>query len=139
MKAMTVERDATRPCHACLARAAEVKGKTPIDEVTAMEEFIQARIARYSPDEHKKWIEEFKVPLSTGMTFQTLLRYIYENMDPTLSFRDYRCGRGSCNTCRIKVDGKAIKPCATPVGSAKEVLLEPAGTKVIKDLVISYD
>ncbi len=104
-----------------------------------MEEFIQAKVARYSPDENRKWVEEFKVPHSEGMTFQTLLRYIYENLDPTLSFRDYRCGRGSCNTCRIKVNGKAIRACATPVGSAREVLLEPAGSKVIKDLVISYD
>ncbi len=104
-----------------------------------MEKLVRAKIARYSPEDNKKWVEEFKIPYSEGMTFQTLLRYIYENIDPTLSFRDYRCGRGVCNTCRIKANGKAIKPCGVPVEAGSEVLLEPAGSKVIKDLVISYD
>ena len=104
-----------------------------------MEKLVQVKIGRYSPDDDKRWIEEFKVPHSKGMTFQTLLRYIYENLDPTLSFRDYRCGRGACNTCRIKVNGKNIKSCATPVEVDKELLLEPASSNVIKDLVIRYD
>jgi len=104
-----------------------------------MENFIHAKIVRYSPDDIEKRIDKFEVPYFAGMTFQVLLRYIYENLDPTLAFRDYRCGRGVCNTCRIKVNGKIIKSCETPVELDKEVVLEPANNNIIRDLVICYD
>lgn len=100
---------------------------------------IQARIARYSPQDKAKRIDTFEIPCSAGMTVQVLLRYIYENLDPTLAFREYRCGTGICNTCRIKVNGKVIRPCETLVELDQELFLEPASNKVIRDLVIRYD
>jgi len=103
------------------------------------ENVIHAKIFRYSPEGRVKRIDTFKVPYSPGMTFQTMLRYIYENRDPTLAFRDYRCGRGICNICRIKVNGKIVRSCEKPVQAGEEVLLEPANDRIIKDLVVQLD
>jgi succinate dehydrogenase/fumarate reductase-like Fe-S protein len=100
---------------------------------------IIAKIARYSRQEKKKTIDAFEIPFSTGMTIQVLLRYIYENLDHTLAFKDYRCGRGVCNACRVKVNGKVIKSCQTLTEPGQEIFLEPANKKVIRDLVIRYD
>ena len=103
------------------------------------QKLIKAKISRYSPQNKAKRIDTFELPFSAGMTIQVLLRYIYENLDPTLAFRDYRCGRGICNTCRIKVNGKVIRSCQTLTELDQEVFLEPANNKVIRDLVIRYD
>jgi len=103
------------------------------------EQVIHARIFRYSPGDRASRVDTFTVPYSPGMTFQTMLRYIYENTDPTLAFRDYRCGRGVCNTCSIKVNGKVIRSCQTPVRAGKQVLLEPANNRIIRDLVVELD
>jgi succinate dehydrogenase/fumarate reductase-like Fe-S protein len=103
------------------------------------ENMIRASIFRYSPEEGLSRVDTFEVPYSRGMTFQTMLRYIYENVDPTLVFRDYRCGRGVCNTCSIKVNGKLIRSCETQVPAGKEVLIEPANDRVIRDLVVELD
>jgi len=100
---------------------------------------IQVKILRYSPEHKGKKIEKFEIPYSSGMTVQILLRHIFENIDPTLAFRDFRCGRGSCNACLIKVNGKVKKSCETAVHIGQEVLLEPASDRVIKDLVIQFD
>lgn len=100
---------------------------------------IHAKIIRYSPGDKAKKVAAFEVPYSPGMTVQIMLRYIYENMDPTLAFRDFRCGQGICNTCRIKVNGKIIKSCETLVEAGEEMFLEPAGDRVIKDLVTQFD
>ena len=103
------------------------------------EKLIHAKVHRYSPGDQERRYDLFKVPHSLGMTVQILLRYIYENLDPTLAFRDFRCGQGICNTCQIKVNGKVIRSCETPVQSGQEVLLEPANDRVIKDLVVQPD
>lgn len=101
--------------------------------------FIHGKISRSSPGDQGKRIDTFEVPHSQAMTVQTMLRYIYENIDSTVAFRDFRCGRGVCNTCRIKVNGKIIRSCETPVQPEQEVLLEPANDLVIKDLVVRFD
>jgi len=100
---------------------------------------IRAKVLRYSPEDHVKRIDTFEVPHSPGMTVQVLLRYIYEKMDPTFAFRDFRCGQGICNTCRIKVNGKVTRSCETSVQEGGEVLLEPANDQIIKDLAVQPD
>jgi succinate dehydrogenase/fumarate reductase-like Fe-S protein len=100
---------------------------------------VHAKIFRYSPEEKEKRIDTFKVPHRHAMTVQTMLRYIYENIDPRIAFRDFRCGRGVCNTCRIKMNGKIVRSCETPVVAGQEVLLEPANDRIIKDLVVQFD
>lgn len=103
------------------------------------EKLIHVRILRYSPEEKIRRLETFEVPHRPAMTVQTMLRYIYENTDPSLAFRDFRCGRGICNTCCIKVNGRVLRSCETPVHAGEEVLLEPANDPIIKDLVVEPD
>jgi len=100
------------------------------------EKRISAKVFRYSPEEKEKRLDRFEVPPSPGMTVQILLRFIYEHIDPTLAFRDFRCGQGICNTCRIKMNGRVIRSCETLVHPGEEILLEPTNEKVIKDLVV---
>lgn len=103
------------------------------------EKRIYAKVFRYSSEEKEKRVDRFEVPPSPGMTVQILLRFIYEQIDPTLAFRDFRCGQGICNTCRIKMNGKLIRSCKTLVHAGEEILLEPADGKVIKDLVVQVE
>lgn len=96
---------------------------------------MHVKILRYSPEGGEKKIDTFRVPHQPGMTVQTLCRYIYENVDSTLAYRDFRCGYGICNTCRIKLNGRAVRACETLINPDEEVLLEPANERIIKDLV----
>ena len=100
---------------------------------------VHVKISRYSPENNDARIEEFEVPYTKGMTVQTMLRYIHENLDPTLAFRDFRCGQGVCNTCRVRVNNKTIRSCETLIHPGEEALFEPAPGKVIRDLVIQFD
>jgi len=99
---------------------------------------INTRILRYSPVERKRF-DEFEVPYRSGMTVQSLIRNIFEYLDPTLAFRDFRCGKATCGACLIKVNGKVRRACETPIQAGEQVLLEPASNRVIKDLVIQFD
>ncbi|NQU03753.1 MAG: succinate dehydrogenase/fumarate reductase iron-sulfur subunit, partial [Syntrophaceae bacterium] len=56
-----------------------------------------------------------------------------------LSFRYFRCFRGVCNTCRIRVNSKVKRMCETPIQPGQEILLEPAPGRIIKDLVIEFN
>jgi succinate dehydrogenase / fumarate reductase iron-sulfur subunit len=104
------------------------------------QQLVHAKVFRSEiGNETKKARSSFTVPYGEAMTIQTLLRYIHENLDPTLAFRDFRCGRGVCNTCRIKVNGKVIRSCETPIQAGAEILLEPLNDRVIKDLVVAFD
>ncbi len=103
------------------------------------EKLIHAKVFRYTPSDRQERYDQFEVPHRLGMTIQILLRYIYENLDPTLAFRDFRCGQGICNTCQIKVNGKVIRSCETLVHPGQEILLEPANDCLIKDLVVQPD
>ncbi len=100
---------------------------------------VHVKISRYSLDGKDKSIDAFEVPYSKAMTVQTMLRYIHENLDPTLAFRDFRCGQGVCNTCRLKVNNKVERACETLVQPGQEVLLEPAAGRIIRDVVVQFD
>jgi len=100
---------------------------------------IWVSVFRYSPDRKAKGIDKFEVPYSDGMTIQTALRYIYENIDPTLAFRDFRCGQGLCNTCCVRANGRVLRSCETVVLAGQKLLLEPANDRIIRDLVVQLD
>jgi len=99
---------------------------------------LKVKIVRSSIEDEEKRIDTFEVPLAKSMTVLSMLRYINEHIDPTLAFRDYRCGRGVCNTCRVRVNGKVRRTCETPIRPSEEILLGPAPGPIIKDLVIEF-
>ena len=102
-------------------------------------DMVYLKVSRSSFIDKEKRIDDFEVPYAKAMTILSMLRYVHENMDPTLAFRDFRCGRGVCNTCRIRVNSKVKRMCETPIQPGQEVLLEPAPGRIIKDLVIDFN
>ncbi len=100
---------------------------------------VYVKVSRSSFIDKEKKIDDFEVPYAKAMTVLSMLRYVHENMDPTLAFRDFRCGRGVCNTCRIRVNSKVKRMCETPIQPGQKILLEPAPGRIIKDLVIEFN
>ncbi|MFQ5873005.1 MAG: 2Fe-2S iron-sulfur cluster-binding protein [Dehalococcoidia bacterium] len=77
----------------------------------------------------------FQVPYEHRHSVLTVLNYIYENLDPTVGYRHYYCGRGLCNSCRMIINGKARKACAITVPPGTHLVLQPYKEKLIYDLV----
>jgi len=102
------------------------------------DKIVKVKIARSSSTDEEKKIDSFEVPHAKAMTILSMLRYVNEYLDSSVAFRDFRCGRGVCNTCLVKVNGKAKRMCETPVQPGADILLEPARGLVIKDLVVDF-
>lgn len=68
-------------------------------------------------------------------TVMDLLEYIGDNLDGTLSFYSHSaCRQGICGRCAVKVNGRVRLAC-NEVLTGEDVVLEPAGARVVKDLV----
>ena len=97
---------------------------------------VKVRCYRFdkSKDTQGKFIE-YDVPVKGESSVQDLLIYIYENLDPTLSFfKHAACTKGACGRCTLKINGKNQLACITPVEG--NLTLEPIHkNKVIKDLL----
>ena len=91
-------------------------------------------LAIYRSTEAGQEPQYFEVPYEHRHSVLTVLNYIYENQDPTLGFRHYKCGRGICNSCRMSINGKARKACATVVPPGTHLVLKPYDETVIHDL-----
>ncbi|HEY8838817.1 MAG TPA: 2Fe-2S iron-sulfur cluster-binding protein [Dehalococcoidia bacterium] len=96
---------------------------------------VTVHIERFNPntDVEPHW-EVFEVPYTQRHSVLTLLHYIYEQYDPALGYRNYTCGRGICDSCRVNLGGKVRKGCATPIKEGEEIYLRPCSKFVIKDL-----
>lgn len=102
------------------------------------DKMVNVKIARSPVTEEGNNLDSFEVPHAKAMTILSMLRYVNEHLDPSVAFRDFRCGRGVCNTCLVRVNGKAKRMCETPVQPGSDILLEPAPGVVIKDLIIDF-
>ena len=95
------------------------------------DEKVIVHIERLDPEiENDSHWETFEVPYERRHSVLTLLNYIYEHHDATLGYRNYICGRGLCNSCRVKIDGKIRKGCATPVAAGEEIYVRPCSEYV---------
>ena len=100
---------------------------------------VTVKVRRYSPASGFGW-SEYQVPYEDRMSALTALRWIYANLDPTITFRQQQCGRGICNVCLVKCGGKVQKTCALPLRPGDEIVLEPQNPrKVLRDLVCAND
>ena len=93
-------------------------------------------IKRYSPEEKIEKFDQYNVPFKNNLTIQGLLCYIFEKIDPTLAYRDYRCGHGICGVCQVKVNGKRIRACEMLARDECQITIEPISDKLVKDLVV---
>lgn len=99
-----------------------------------MSEKIKVKVKRYDPSSGQNpYMQEYDVPLEDGMSIANVLRWITDNLDPTLAFY-ISCRIGKCKGCLVKVNGKGKYACTEPV--AGNITLEPVNEKkVIRDLV----
>jgi succinate dehydrogenase/fumarate reductase-like Fe-S protein len=100
---------------------------------------ILARILRFdAATDVEPYFQEYRVAQRPGMTVASLLQYVYEELDPTLALRNYRCGRGLCGGCKVKVNGKSVKACSTTLDASSIITIEPVDNRrVIRDLAVS--
>ena len=105
---------------------------------TKVEKVVEFRISRFDPQNKKRYVSAFKVPVRKGMTLLDALLYIKDNLDETLSFRQ-SCRMGICGDCAVNVNGTPMLACYTQVLhlNADSLTIEPISIlPVIKDLVV---
>lgn len=96
------------------------------------------RVFRFKRGDEAPHYETFDdVPVQSRTSVLDALRWIQRVKDPTLSLR-HSCYHASCGTCGIRVNGKEVLGCATPLASIEgEVTIEPlANLQVLTDLVV---
>ncbi|EQD29075.1 succinate dehydrogenase and fumarate reductase iron-sulfur protein [mine drainage metagenome] len=98
---------------------------------------INLKIYRYNPEEEKtgKFVE-YKVPYVDGMVVLDAVRYVQENVDPTLAIR-WNCKAAKCGSCSAEINNKPSLMCKTRVDSiGNNISVAPMGAYPhIKDLV----
>ena len=102
-----------------------------------MTENATVKILKYDPsmDREPRW-ETYEVPPEgwEGHKVIDTLRYIYENFDPDLAFRE-PCRQQLCGACIMLVNRKSILACNSI--SEKEMVVEPSPKyPVVKDLIV---
>jgi fumarate reductase (CoM/CoB) subunit B len=101
-------------------------------------EIVNLQIYRFNPGEDQSvHYDEFKIPYSNGLTVLEGLIYIYENLDPSLSFR-WSCKNVQCGTCGMLVNGKPVLACERQLLSGEKVKIDPFPLPIIKDLVTDF-
>jgi len=85
-------------------------------------------------------VQVYEVEANGEMTILEILGKIYEQVDATVAYRRYRCGRRICRSCEVKLDGRVVRGCATLLRPGESYLLEPARpSSLIRDLVFEFD
>ncbi len=101
---------------------------------------IKAKIYRYNPGKDKNpYYQNYEVPVDRQVTVHELLGIIHRNIDGTLAYRTFKCYKGMCTICIVKLNGKTVKSCATPLDMNAQVQIDPVpnGT-VVRDLVVDF-
>lgn len=76
----------------------------------------------------------YEVPIEKGESVLGVLDYIYERLDPGLTFYS-SCRIGLCTGCLVRVNGKPVLACTTI--AEDDMLIEPHDTKRrARDLVV---
>jgi succinate dehydrogenase/fumarate reductase iron-sulfur protein len=93
---------------------------------------LAVEIARTDEEARGRFDVEIGEP---AMVLDVLLAL--QRTDASIAFR-YSCRVAMCGTCAIRVDGRPVLACRTPVTAATEtLLLEPlAGLPVVRDLIV---
>ena len=94
-------------------------------------------IFRFDPSTDKESrYETYKVPSEawTNRRVIDVIRYIYENFAPGLSFRE-PCRQQVCGACTMRVNNKPVLACDAI--AEIEMTIEPSDKKkVLKDLIV---
>ena len=102
---------------------------------------INVRVLRYQPDRDEKprW-QKFDLTVEDDSTVLDVLNQIHWEMDGTLAFRR-SCRSSICGSCAMKVNGRNLLACETPVHRfGRRLKIEPLpGFSIIKDLVVDME
>ena len=101
---------------------------------------VNLKVFRFEPgrDEAPVYVD-YEVPWSEGLLLLTALKYIRDNIDESLAFRDFCCGCSWCMSCLMKVNGKGTRTCSWLLKPGDSLTVEPmTGSPVIKDLVVDF-
>lgn len=101
---------------------------------------VTLKIFRYDPaTDRTPSYKTYEIPWQEGMLLLPAVKYVRDNIDETLAFRDYCCGCSWCMSCLMMVDGKGLRTCSRVLYPGESILLEPMkGFPVIRDLVVDF-
>jgi fumarate reductase (CoM/CoB) subunit B len=101
---------------------------------------VSLKIFRYDPAvDQAPTYKTYEVLWQEGMLLLPAVKYVRDNIDETLAFRDYCCGCSWCMSCLMMVDGKGMRTCSRILQPGESILLEPMkGFPIIKDLVVDF-
>jgi len=102
---------------------------------------ITVKIERFNPkvDASPRY-QEYEVEAEEDMSVLRLVKYIHENLDRTLAYRNAGCYVGVCTACLMNINGKNLRACSTIVSAGDKVTIEPLKRNypVIRDLVVDF-
>lgn len=101
---------------------------------------VKITVTRFDPQKDAQpYPQSFDVPVVEGMAVLQALDYIYQNLDPTLSYYDHGiCAQGLCKRCTALVNGKPELICQYQV--VEDVVVEPLPKfQIVKDLVVDKE
>ena len=103
-------------------------------------QLVFLKIFRYDPTgDRVPTFKSYQVPWRDGLLLLGALKYVRDNLDETLAFRDYCCGCSWCMSCIMMVNGKGTQTCSRPLQPGENLLVEPMrGFPVIKDLAVDF-
>ncbi len=96
------------------------------------------KIRHFNPEtDREPYYRTYEVPHEENATVLDCLQYIYEFLDPTVSYR-YACTTGFCVSCVAIINGKAGFTCLKI--AEKEMTIEPhtKRNKLIKGLATDF-
>src|SRR4029453_6179286 len=73
---------------------------------------VLLKVFRYSPGDAAPRYEAFRVAAGPRTTVLDALLAVRRQQDPTLAVR-HSCLHGSCGTCGMRVNGRAVLACVT--------------------------
>lgn len=105
-------------------------------------EKVNVKILRYNPEKDNKpsW-QAYDLEVEQDATILDILNEIHWHHDGTLAYRR-SCRSAICGSCAMKVNGRNVLACETPMHHFKgnKFKIEPLpGFKIIKDLVVDMD
>lgn len=103
--------------------------------MSSEKKIVNVEVFRFDPIKDKEpHYDTFEIETMIGFSVYNGLRYIAENLDPTLAFYT-SCRIGQCQGCLMKVNGKVKRACTTMI--TEDIVVEPLSEKnVLKDLVL---
>ena len=108
------------------------------DKIMPQEELsVEIRIRRSAVDPRSdSQVSIYKLRFYEGMTLHQALQQVYRTEDASLAFRPFHCGKGTCMSCLISVNGKRKQACAMLLNPGERVFVEPDHSRpLVRDLV----